>query len=106
MAAAPDDWRRTGQERRQLPPGTVLTRKRYRARSQTWEHEHCLSASPSSLDPEFSEAHRRFIEEHPEVLKEGYTSTAAHERGVDRSWVCPPCLEDFADELALRVVQS
>ncbi len=81
-------------------------RERYRARSQTWEHEHCLFCFTKFMDPEFSEAHRRFIEEHPDVLTEGYTTTAAHESGADWSWVCPPCFEDFADEFAFRLVQS
>jgi hypothetical protein len=91
-----------GQER-DLPPGTALVFKRYRARSKTWEHEHCLLCFTKFMDPGFSEGHRRFVEEHDDVLTEGYTTTAQHEQGADRYWVCPPCVEDFAEEFGLQV---
>ena len=38
------------------------------------------------MDPDFSESHRRFIEEHDDVLTEGYTS-GPH-------WICPRCVEE------------
>jgi hypothetical protein len=77
VSATPDDWRRMGQER-DLPPGTLLVFKSYRARSATREHEHCVFCFTKFMDPEFSEAHRRFIEEHNDVLTEGYTTTETH----------------------------
>lgn len=91
-----------GQER-DLPPGTALVFKRYRARSESWEHEHCLFCSTKFMDPDFSEAHRSFIEEHEEVLTEGYTTTDKHEQGADWHWVCPQCVEDFSSEFRLHV---
>ena len=42
VPAAPDDWRRQGQER-DLPPGTMLVLERYRAPSETWEHDDVLT---------------------------------------------------------------
>jgi hypothetical protein len=94
-----------GQER-DLPPGTSLTLRRYRARSETWEHEHCLFCWAKFMDADFSEADRRFIAEHAEVLTEGYTTTAEHERGAAYHWVCSPCFEDFAVEFELRLSPS
>jgi hypothetical protein len=89
-----------------LPAGTALTLKRYRARSATWEHEHCLFCWAKFMDPQFSDEHRRFIQEHSDVLTEGYTTTADHERGADWHWVCPQCVEDFAEEFSWRVVAT
>ena len=91
-----------GQER-DLPPGTALVLRRYRARNETWEHEHCLFCSAKFMDPGFSEAHRRFVEQHDDVLTQGYTTTDEHARGAGRHWVCPQCLGDFAVEFGLRV---
>lgn len=103
MPAAADDWRRMGQEAT-LPPGTVLTRKRYHARSETSEHEHCVICAAKFMDPNFSESHRRFIKEHPDVLTEGYTTTGEHRDGADWHWVCPQCFDDFAEEFGWRLV--
>jgi hypothetical protein len=90
-------------QERDLPPGTTLVFKRYQARSEAWEHEHCRFCFTTFMDPDFSEAHRRFIEEHEEVLTEGYTTTEEHERGGDGHWVCSQCVADFAQEFGLRV---
>jgi len=86
-----------------LPPGTALMFKRYRAWSKTWEHDHCLFCFAKFMDPNFSEAHRRFIEEHDNVLSEGYTTIDEHPRGADYHWVCAQCVEDFVEEFELRV---
>ena len=56
------------------------------------------------MDPGFSEEHRRFIDAHPDVLTEGYTTTAEHERGANWHWVCPRCVGDFAEEFQWRIV--
>jgi hypothetical protein len=79
VVVAPDDWRRRGQED-DLPPGTVLKRTRYAARSETWEHEHCVFCFAKFMDPDYSDGHRRFIEEHPEVLTDGYATTGQRAR--------------------------
>jgi hypothetical protein len=55
------------------------------------------------MDPDFSQAHRRFIEDYERVLTDGYTTTEEHERGADWHWLCPPCVADFAEKFGLRV---
>jgi len=104
MAADEDDWRLTDQET--WLHGAELTWKRYHARSETWEHEHCVFCWARFMDPAYYEGHRRHIAEHPEVLTEGYTTTASHEQGADYHWICKPCFDDFAERFAWRVVPS
>ena len=94
-----------GQER-DLPRGTVLTRKRYRVYRDTWEHDHCVFCSAKFMDPDFSGEHRQFIRQHPEVLTEGYATTSDHLRGVDYYWICPECFTDFAEEFEWLVVEA
>jgi hypothetical protein len=91
-----------GQETK-LPPATVLTRKHYRARSETDEHEHCAFCWAKFMDPDGSEAHRRFVAGHPDVLTEGYTTTRTHRDGDESHWVCPTCFDDFAEEFDWRL---
>ena len=55
-----------------------MARKRYRVYSETWEHDHCEFCTAKFMDADFSPEHRTFIEGHPEVLTEGYTTTAEH----------------------------
>jgi hypothetical protein len=104
MAAGEDDWRLNDQET--WLRGAELTWKRYHARSQTWEHEHCAFCWAKFMDPDFSEAHRQHIAEHPDVLTEGYTTTASHERGADHQWICGRCFDDFAERFAWHLVPS
>ena len=53
------------------------------------------SVGAKFMDSGFSSAHRRFIDEHPEVLTEGYVTV-----GIDREgeWICDQCVDDFKDE--------
>lgn len=104
MASEPDDWRLTGQEA-DLQDAT-LVRQPYRAHSPAWEHEHCAFCWAKFMDPNFSEDHRSFIAEHPEILTEGYTTTAEHPHGAERHWICPACFDDFAARFAWRVVPA
>jgi hypothetical protein len=101
MAREEQDWRLTGQER--YLRGAALVWKPYHTRSETWEHDHCSFCWAKFMDPNFSDAARRFIEEHPDVLTEGYTTTAENERGADYHWVCKQCYEDFADLFEWRI---
>jgi hypothetical protein len=94
------DWRLSGQER--FLQGAELVRKPYRAFSETWEHDHCAFCWATFMDPAFSEKHRKYVEEHPEVLTEGYATTADHPRGADYHWICPDCFADFADRFGWR----
>lgn len=70
------------------------------------ERDHCVFCWAKLMDPDFSEAHRRHVEAHPEVLTEGYTVTAEHERGADYCWICKPCFEEFAERFRWRVVPA
>ena len=81
---APDARQRMGHER-YLPPGTSLTLKRYRARSESWEHDHRLFCFAKFMDPNYSEGHPRG-DEQPAVLTEGYTRTVRRARGADWHW--------------------
>jgi hypothetical protein len=47
-----------------------------------------------------------FIEEHDDVLAEGYTTTDQHEQAADSHWVCPQCAADFAEEFGMRVADA
>jgi hypothetical protein len=96
------DWRLCGQER--YLAGAAWVRRRYRARSERWEHDHCEFCWAKFMDPDFSPEHRRFIQEHPEVLTEGYATTAEHAQGAEYYWVCEPCFSDFAERFCWRVL--
>ena len=96
------DWRLTGQER--YLSGAVWVRKGYRAPSARWEHDHCAFCWAKFMDPDFSPEHRRFVEEHPEVLTVGYTTVVDEARGDH--WVCPTCFDDFAERFGWRVVEE
>jgi hypothetical protein len=78
------DWRLGGQDR--YLRGAALVWKPYHAWSETWEHDHCSFCWAKFMDPNFSDAARQLIEENPEVLTEGYTTTAEHEHGADYHW--------------------
>ena len=98
------DWRLTDQET--WLHGAELTWKRYHARSETSEHEHCVFCWAKFMDPDFSEAHRQHITQHPDVLTEGYTTTDSHKHGTDYHWICKPCFDDFAQRFAWRVTPA
>ena len=115
-----EDWRLRGQE--DYLRGATLVRKRYKAWSEDWEHDHCEFCWTKFMDPDFSPEHRQFISENPQVLTEGY---AVHGRSPDPTsgpvmgrifaddqetihpklasaerdgywWICPNCVKDFA----------
>jgi hypothetical protein len=96
------DWRLRDQEH--YLAGAQWVRKRYRAHSETWEHDHCEFCWAKFMDPDFSAEHRSFVEQHREVLIEGYATTAEHSRGADYFRVCPSCFGDFAERFGWRVV--
>lgn len=97
-----DDWRLGGQE--SYLRGASLVWRRYRARSETWDHDHCVFCWAKFLDPEFSEFYRRQAAEHPDIQVEGYTTTAEHEHGADYHWICKLCFDDFAEHFQWRVL--
>jgi hypothetical protein len=82
-----------------------LTWRRYRARSDRAEDERCDLCRAAFVDPDASEAHRRYAEQHPEVLTEGYVTTVDPLRSVYHAWICSDCFDDFADMLEWRVAE-
>jgi hypothetical protein len=103
LHAGDDDWRLAGQETHLS--GTVWTRKRYRVRSDTWEHDHCAFCWATVMDPDFSPAARAALEEDPSILAEGYATTVEHPHGADYHWVCDKCFKDFSTRSGWRVVE-
>ena len=99
---AAGDWRLMGQERYLAGAGWV--RKRYRATTETSEHEHCEFCWAKFMDPEFSLEHYGFIAEHPQLLTEGYATIGAQPDGADTYWVCEACFSDFAERFRWRLV--
>ncbi len=95
------DWRLTGQE--DILSRATLVRKPYRAPSATWEHDHCEFCWAKFMDPNFSEEHRLYIETHPDVATEGFTTTDERANGADYYWICADCYADFADRFGWRV---
>ena len=81
------DWRLMGQER--YLQGVALVWRRYRrpARNPNWDHDHC----------EFCGA-KFMVEEHPDVLHEGYATLDDHR------WICERCFLDFKDRFGWSLV--
>jgi hypothetical protein len=77
--------------------------QQYRAESAEREHEHCELCWAKFMDPDFSEDHRRFVAEHPDVLMAGYTTATEKPQRASRHWVCEPCMAYFADEFGWSV---
>jgi hypothetical protein len=101
MSAPQSDWRLTNQE--SYLKGASLIRKPYRAYSEEWEHDHCEFCWAKFMDPAYTDEHRAFIEQHPEVLTEGYATTDEHPKGADYHWICPACFDDFVEAFGWRV---
>jgi hypothetical protein len=80
------DWRLLNQE--SYLRGVRLQRKRYRAYSESWEHDHCSFcwATFSELDE-------------PDELHEGYATED------DYYWICDTCYEDFKGRFQWELVR-
>lgn len=63
--------------------GVAFRRMAYRPYREGWDHDHCVGCWA------------KFAEHGPEVLTEGYTTTADYQHGAHYEWVCPACFEDF-----------
>jgi len=79
------DWRLQGQE--EYLTGVRLRKKRYRKRSEDWEHDHC----------EF--CWRKFSER-PGDLNEGYATEDEYR------WICENCYEDFKEQFQWTVIEE
>jgi hypothetical protein len=99
-----DDWRLDGDKASYLTDATVV-RKHYRAKSPTSEHEHCEFCWAKFMDPEFSDEHKRFIEENPDVQTTGYGVQASGPDGQDDyRWICEDCFRDFREQFRWKVI--
>lgn len=97
-----DDWRLNGQQA--YLKGCALRWRAYRARTPSWEHEHCEFCWAKFMDPGFSDAHRQYIQAHPDVFTAGYTTADGDEGCPADCWVCQECFHDFAQLFEWRVV--
>jgi hypothetical protein len=80
------DWRIDNARRTR---GASLKRTQYRAKSASWEHEHCQACWA------------KFMENGPaDTLKEGYVTTEG-----DR-WICPECFDDLREAMTWTLVTS
>jgi hypothetical protein len=105
MAAAQDDWRRTGQEK--YLRGATLTWRNYQALSGRWEHEHCAFCWQKFLDPHYSPAHEAALRDEPDAqFAAGYTNVGDGDRAAGKWWICASCFADFKDEFAWTIVQT
>lgn len=104
MRVPEDDWRRRGQEHLR---DVRLTLKRYQALSGQWEHEHCEFCWHTFLDPQYSEAHRKALEDEPDRQSaEGYTNLGDDGETPGKWWICKRCFGDFATEFGWVIVQT
>jgi hypothetical protein len=98
-----DDWRLDRGQDEYLRGATVV-RKRYRAWSVTWDHDHCQFCWAKFVDPESSEAHGRLAREDPEILTEGYATLGTGPEGQDDyHWICDRCFADFRERFAWHI---
>lgn len=77
------DWRA---ETAEFIRGERLRRKKYKAPSKRWDHDHCAACWAKFADFDG-----------PEILHEGYTTIAESKWGADYHWVCPQCFSDLRE---------
>jgi len=75
------DWRA---ETSEFIRGERLCRKKYRAPSKEWDHDHCAACWAKFADFDG-----------PGILHEGYATIAESKWGADYHWVCPQCFNDL-----------
>jgi hypothetical protein len=79
-----DDWRLQGQER--FLKGKTLYWRRYKAYSETWEHDHCAFCGEKLAEGD-----------NPNALHEGYATKDNY------FWVCKQCFYDFREMFEWKV---
>ena len=101
----PDDWRRWRDV--ESYAGATWTWKNYQALSAQWEHEHCEFCWHKFLDPNYSPAHLKALDNYPdEHSPAGYTNLADDGLAPGTIWVCERCFADFQDECSWKVVPT
>lgn len=97
------DWRLQGQDR--YLRGISLQWRRCRAKSETWEHDHCFFCWTNFVDPAFSAEHQGSAPTE-RTLSEGYTTTPEYRHGAGYEWICADCFDEFVDTFGWRVVSD
>ena len=68
--------------------GLTLRRKKYRKRSERWDHDHCAACWA------------KFAEfDGPDIQHEGYATCEDYKFGADYDWVCIQCFSDLKHEM-------
>lgn len=67
--------------------GVAFAYRPYRRWSASWDHDHCDGCMVG------------FSEDSAEDLHEGWTTTAAYEKGAEYCWVCSECFDRHKDRL-------
>jgi hypothetical protein len=97
---ADDDWRLRSQD--SYLHGATLVRKPYYDRTPDDDHDHCEFCWTKFMVVPYTPADE-------EILKEGYAvqgRTADARFPNDYFWVCPTCVQDFADRFEWTVIDE
>ncbi len=84
------DWRLQHLETQPYLRGVTFVRKPYKAPRLGWEHDHCVACWATFAEPEIKG---------PDIIHDGYATTADFVRGADYDWVCSECFELFRDPM-------
>jgi hypothetical protein len=80
------DWRVENAKRTQ---GMTFRRSMHKAKSATWEHEHCVACWD------------KFMENGPPgTFKEGYVSPE------ERFWICSECFHDLQETMSWKLAST
>jgi hypothetical protein len=66
--------------------GGGFTSEEIQCPSKEWDHDHCSACWATFADIEG-----------PEILHEGYATTADYKLGADYDWICPTCFAELRD---------
>jgi hypothetical protein len=87
------DWRLQHLETQPFLREVTFVRKLYKAYSAEWDHDHCVACWMKFMEPGI---------EGPDIIHEGYATTAEFVRGADYEWVCPECFSLFREAMAWK----
>lgn len=85
-----NDWRYKNMD---LLKGVKLEFKRYRAPSETWDHDHCAGCWAKFAEFDL-----------PDILHYGYATCEDYIYGVEYEWVCEQCFIDLNSVMGWTVV--
>jgi hypothetical protein len=91
------DWRLQHLETQPYLRGVSFVRKPYRAPRPRWDHDHCVACWAKLAEPGYLE--------NPDIVPEGYATTAEFVRGADYDWVCSECFHQFRELMEWKEVR-